>query len=164
MEEIMTYIPPNLYRQRFIPLEIIHLKDDIILEQNPNLIVTKWKTLKPRKDIASGISAYFISDNIKVSKIFNKENQLVYWYCDIIHTRFEKESNSFYFEDLLIDIILHPDGTVEVLDIGELADAFHTHLIDETLLNIALKTSDKLLLMIRENKFKNLQTVIEHYE
>ena len=44
-----------LYRKRFIPMETIALKDDKILLWQDDLIVTKWNSLKPRRDIGSGL-------------------------------------------------------------------------------------------------------------
>jgi hypothetical protein len=38
---------PNLYRKRFIPEELTLLKDDIILQNDKDLIITKWVTLHP---------------------------------------------------------------------------------------------------------------------
>ena len=60
----------TIFRKRFIPLETIALKDDCILFESDTRMVTRWKSLKPRKDIGSGISAYFMDKGIKVSKIF----------------------------------------------------------------------------------------------
>ena len=47
---------PVLYRKRLIPEECIPLKDDIILYMDDEVIVTKWNTLKPRKDFHHGYS------------------------------------------------------------------------------------------------------------
>ena len=33
----------SLYRKRFIPDDFVHLKDDIILSMDENLIITKWR-------------------------------------------------------------------------------------------------------------------------
>lgn len=43
----------KLFRRRFIPEEIVELKDDKILsmDKNNNIIITKWNVLKPRNDI-----------------------------------------------------------------------------------------------------------------
>ena len=38
----------QIYRKRLIPEECILLKDDIIVEQNDDYILTKWKTLNPK--------------------------------------------------------------------------------------------------------------------
>ena len=44
----------KIYRRRMIPDECILLKDDVILEQTDDIIVTKWNTLKPRRDFHHG--------------------------------------------------------------------------------------------------------------
>ena len=41
----------QIYRKRLIPEECILLKDDIIVEQNEDYILTKWKTLNPKNHI-----------------------------------------------------------------------------------------------------------------
>ena len=40
----------KLYRRRFIPEETVFLKDDIIEKADGDIIITRWKTLKPRKE------------------------------------------------------------------------------------------------------------------
>lgn len=62
----------KIYRRRMIPDECILLKDDIILEQTKDLIVTKWNTLKPRRDFHHGYSCYFLSYGYKVSKLYRE--------------------------------------------------------------------------------------------
>ena len=49
----------NLYRKRIIPEEMILLKDDVILHQDASTIITKWNSLKPRKDFSNGISIFY---------------------------------------------------------------------------------------------------------
>ena len=68
----------QLFRRRYIPDEIKELKDDIVLSADDKMILTKWNVLKPRKDIARGVSAYFLDKGIKVSKVYDAEDNLVY--------------------------------------------------------------------------------------
>lgn len=154
----------NLYRKRFIPNEIIHLKNDIILHYEPNFIITKWNTLKPRPDTARGISAYYINLGFKVSKIYDKNNKLVYWYCDIIETKTNDQKTSFVFEDLLVDVIIYENGFVKVLDIGELTQAFQEGLITLSQLNNALTILDHLLNSIYSGEFHIYQQHINDIE
>jgi len=70
---------PNLFRRRFIPDELISLKDDIILVMEPELIITKWITLHPRKDIARGISAFYLDKGYKACKKFIIHRLLPYY-------------------------------------------------------------------------------------
>lgn len=156
--------PVHLYRKRFIPNEITYLKDDIILFQSSKLIITKWVTLKPRKDIASGISAYFIDEGYKVSKIYNSNGDVVYWYCDIINTKYDKDHNSIVFEDLLLDVVVYETGCVKVLDSAELADALDSQIITKETVSQALHSLDALLTIIYSGNFQSLQNHINKIE
>lgn len=152
----------NIYRKRYFPNELIHLKNDIILHTEQNLIVTKWNTLRPRTDIACGISAYLIDKNIKVSKIFDCHQQLVHWYCDIILTE-QTEEHTFIFTDLLIDIIIDPDCTVHVVDMDELGDYIQNGTISPELACLALHAADHLLRSIENGEFKQYQHLLDSY-
>ena len=50
----------SLYRKRFIPNEIIPLKDDVILYEDDDIIVTKWNSLRPKSDLHHGYSCYYL--------------------------------------------------------------------------------------------------------
>lgn len=152
----------NLYRKRYLPDEIVHLKDDIILYQDEQRIVTSWDTLKPRKDIKRGISAYFIEEGIKVSKVFNACDEVVYWYCDIIHT--EKTGSSFIFHDLLVDVIVYPDGFVKVVDLDELGQLLSAGKIDTAFVSDALAKANHLLSLIYDNSFGQYQAFINKFD
>ena len=151
----------KLFRRRFIPEEIVELKDDKILsmDRNNNIIITKWNVLKPRNDIDHGISAYFINDGIKVSKIFNSDGNLVYWYCDIIET--VHDNNTYTFNDLLIDIIIHPDGKVEVVDMDEFADVMENGILTNNTIAKALRCANSLLKDIYSGNFEKYTRYIE---
>lgn len=155
---------PKLYRKRYYPEELIYLKDDIILEQTDTYIVAKWNTLKPRKDISRGISAYFLKDGYKISKVYNHENNLVYWYCDIIDTEYIEEENTYIFHDLLIDILIRPDGHIEVVDLDELGDLLNEERITQGMCSNALKTADALLKLLYNHEFYKLKNIIEELE
>lgn len=155
---------PLLYRRRFIPEELIPLKDDVILSEENDLIITKWITLHPRKDIAWGVSAYYMDKGYKISKIFDKYNHVVYWYCDIIQTKKDTEKNTILFEDLLIDVVLYGNGSVHVLDLDELSDALDRKLITQEEAIYALRTLDSLLKMIYQGHFDTLQEPVNRAE
>lgn len=155
---------PHLYRRRFIPDELIHLKDDEILIAEPELIVTRWKTLHPRYDIARGVSAFFLDKGFKVSKIYNRNDQVVYWYCDIIQAKKDSEKNTVIIEDLLIDVILFEDGSIRIMDLDELADAQEQKLITSSEMNYALRTVNALLKLIYSGRFHTLQETVNQAE
>lgn len=160
----MTKTTPKLYRKRLIPDEMIHLKDDVILHQDASLIITRWDSLKPRKDFSNGISAYFMDEGFKISKIFDKHHKLVYWYCDIIETSFEMADNTYVFTDLLADVVVYPDGTLRVLDLDEVGDALESHLISKEVAVKALRLCNQLLELIYNGNFKKYQNIVNKYE
>ena len=109
--------PPVLYRKRLIPNECILLKDDIIISCDENVILTKWNTLKPKKDLHHGYSCYLLQEGIKVSKFYREDNSLIYWYCDIVDYQFNDDKSELVATDLLADVLIYPDGFVKVLDL-----------------------------------------------
>lgn len=152
---------PELYRKRFIPQEIIHLKDDIILLNTDSLIITKWTSLKPRSDLSHGVSAYFMDNGFKVSKFFNNYNEFTYWYCDIIHVVKNPDNNSIIFEDLLVDVIIDRKNFVKVVDLDEIAIAHSSGLITEELMYKSLYITNNLLNIIYNGEFNKYQSVLD---
>ncbi len=155
---------PEIFRKRYIPAETVHLADDKILELKEKRVVTKWNALKPRKDISHGISAYIIDKGYKVSKIFDHNNKLVYWYCDIIRTIKYPDQSKIIFEDLLLDVLIHNDGRSEILDLGELLNANANGVIPQALFFEALNKLNTLLDDIYSGEIKQTLDLIESFE
>lgn len=154
---------PQLYRKRYYPEEMILLKDDKILKHDKNLIVTSWDTLKPRKDFSHGYSAYFLNEGFKVSKMLDSNNNLVYWYCDIIRTHYNKTENSYIFEDLLADVLVYEDGFVKVVDLNEISDLIDEKKISEETVSLALRILNDLLTIIYAKEFYKYQDVVNEF-
>ena len=150
----------HLFRRRFIPNEITPLSDDKVLKLEENLIITSWKTLNPRTDFASGMSAYFIDKGWKVSKFLDCEGNIKYWYCDIIDCILDEAANSFTYEDLLFDVVVYPNGSIKVLDCDEAAEAREKGYITEEQLLRGLKSMNELLTTIYHGRFDRLQAVL----
>ena len=157
----MYILLPKLYRRRFIPDEKIHLKNDEIVKIDNDVIITKWKSLKPRKDISHGISCVFLKKNIKVSKVFDTDNSLVYYYCDIIDVDYDETTNSYTTNDLLVDVLVLPDGFVKVVDLGEIPEALDKRFITNDDVKNILLYLDRLLQIIYNKKFKELANYLE---
>ena len=133
----------------------------MILALEPNLIITSWNVLKPRRDISRGVSAYFIDKGIKVSKVFDNAGQIVYWYCDIIETHYDEKENTYTFNDLLIDVVVYPDGQVEVLDMDEFADAMEQGILSVGTIAHAMRATDDLLHTIYAGEFEKYTHYID---
>ncbi|MCR5792682.1 MAG: DUF402 domain-containing protein [Lachnospiraceae bacterium] len=153
----------KLYRRRYFPDEEVLLKDDTILFHDNHLIITKWDTLKARADIKRGYSAYFLKEGFKISKMLGHDEKLVYWYCDIIDTAYDAEDDAFHFTDLLVDVLVYPDGTSIVMDLDELADMLDKKIISPEETSKALRTANELLVLIRKGDFIAMQKVLEKY-
>ena len=145
----------KLYRKRIIPAECILLEDDEILYQDREVIVTRWNTIRPKKTLHHGYSCYFIERGFKVSKFYDHDGNLISWYCDIIDGAYDETENAWTFTDLLIDVIVYPDGFVRVVDLDELTDEQ---------MQLALRRTDKLLSVIYKGAFEKLQKYIEEQE
>ncbi len=154
---------PKLYRRRFIPDETVYLKDDEIIFIDENVIVTKWNVLKPRKDFIRGYSCFFLNEGYKVSKFINASNECIYTYCDIVKTNFNHDTNTYVFEDLLVDVVIYPDGMVKVLDLAEISEALDKQLITIEMAKEALELTDSLLNTIYLGKFDIYADVLEKY-
>lgn len=121
----------NIYRKRLIPDECIPLKNDIILYADESILITKWNTLKPRSDFHHGYSCYYLKEGFKISRFYKEDGSLLYWYCDIITHTVENE-NDLIITDLLADVIIYPDGFVQVMDLDELCEARQKKMITES--------------------------------
>ena len=150
----------SLYRKRFIPNEIIPLKDDVILYEDDDIIVTKWNSLRPKSDLHHGYSCYYLKKGWKVSKFLYEDDSLMYWYCDIVEFHYP-DQNSLIVTDLLADVIIHPDNTIRVVDLDELSDARQQELITQGELYHALNQLNELLCKLYAGGLKDLTSPIE---
>ncbi len=151
------------YRKRFLPEECVCLKDDVILFENEEILLTSWKTFRPRKDLAAGYSLYLPKQGFKVSKFLNAAGELLYWYCDIITTE-SHPSGGTIFVDLLIDVVVFPDGSVRLLDLDEAGDVLAKGSITPEYISDALKKADRLLHVIYAGKFGTFTDILNAAE
>jgi len=151
----------QLYRKRFIPNELKLLADDKILYADDTLIITSWNTLKPRSDFASGISAYYRKEGFKISRHYGADGTFTRWYCDIVAE--SVTAQGLVFSDLLIDVIIYPDGTVRVVDLDEAADALEQGLITAEQLTFALRSTNRLLSYIHQGRLSELTDCMDKY-
>ena len=86
----------------------------------------------------------------------NENGELVYYYCDIIKSEYQKDENIWIFTDLLADVKIYPNGATEVVDLGELSQAYRKNLISAEIVMEALEKLDKLLNLVYSGKWKDL--------
>ncbi len=154
----------RLFRRRIIPNEIVPLDKDDVVYRDDSRIITKWLCIRKRSDMHHGISCYFLDRGYKVSKIFDHDGNLVYWYCDIICYKYEQEDDSYIVTDLLADVIVYPDGTVKVVDLDELGEILLTESLPKEKIAQSLKQLNDLLTVIYDGKFNTITELIEMWE
>lgn len=144
---------PVVLRRRYIPFEVADISSDELLFRNEIILVTKWKSIKPRLDIYGGISFTFLDRGYKLGRFYDQNGQFLYWYCDIIEVHYNQASDTYTLNDLLVDIKILPGGEVRLLDADELAQALEEGLISSEQACKALKTMDGLLRLIYSGNF-----------
>ena len=151
----------KIYRRRIIPQDCILLKDDIIVAQDEETVITKWHTLNPKPAFSHGCSCFFLNEGLKVSKVYRSDNSLLRWYCDIVEYAFDPGEESMTYTDLLADVIIDSQGMVKVVDLDELAEAMEHDWITKEQTVHCLRNLNGLLALIYRDKFERLQTKLD---
>lgn len=151
----------RMFRKRLIPEECVELKEDEIVYQDGDKIVTRWKTLKPREDFSHGCSCYYLKEGYKISKFLKENGELKCWYCDIIKPEWMAEESAWLFTDLLADVIVKETGAVRVVDLEELAEAFEKEMLTRQELAGALRCLNGLLKKIDTGEFEDMTAWID---
>lgn len=141
----------KIYRKRYIPNEVVDISDDKVIFLDENLMITEWIPIKPRNDFAYGKSYTIFKKGWKISKFYNENKELLYWYCDIIESKIENDE--YLLIDLLVDVKIYPNGEYEILDLNELDEAVKLGLIDENKKEEALAKLNELLELIKRGEF-----------
>lgn len=154
----------HLYRKRIIPMECVLLTDDEILFRDKERIVTRWHTLKPKKELDHGLSCYYLEKGFKVSKFMRKDGSLLYWYCDIVTHTCDPDTDTYVFTDLLADVVIYPDASVRVIDLDETGQALKDGLITKEQCVGMLNSLSSLLDIIYAGSFPEMQRYLESFE
>jgi len=154
----------KLFRIRFIPMEEVDISKDEILFLDEDIMVTRWDPINPKIDFAKGYSCTYLKKGYKISKIMNKDMELKFWYCDVIHAETDETGKTYRLIDLLLDVKIMPDGQVLVMDLDELAFALENKLITQDQANQSLRQCDSLLKQIYSgNLIKEVESLFSRY-
>jgi hypothetical protein len=88
-------------------------------------------------------------------------DNVLYWYCDIIQTDVDKETNTYTFNDLLVDVLVYPNGFVKVVDVDEVALAIKENILDKATIEQLMLRLDNLLNIIYNGEFDKYKACIE---
>lgn len=165
MEKLPTDLTGlHLYRRRLIPEECVPLIHDAILSCSQDVLVTSWKTLRPKKEMDHGFSCYYLKEGYKISRFYRADHSLYCCYCDIISPDYEADTHSLTVTDLLVDVIVSPEGFVRVVDVDELVTALDAQLLSMEQLKAALSSLDRLLSLIYAGKLPQLLAPMDRFD
>lgn len=92
----------------------------------------KWLSILPQND-------YYC-----ITAMMNEKNDILLWYIDMIAAQGTDVDGIPYIDDLYLDLVVYPDGTIVVDDMDELEDALAKNDITQEQFDLAIRTSDKL--------------------
>lgn len=92
-----------------------------------------------------------LDTNYAVTTMFDKNNEIILWYFDIIK-RSGIEKGRVYYDDLYLDIVHLPCEKTILLDEDELKEALEKKLISDIDYNLAYNEAEKVQLEIKRGK------------
>ena len=116
--------------------------EDIIVCDNG----LKWLSILPRNDFYC------------ITAMMNADDEILLWYIDMIAAQGIDTDGVPYFDDLYLDLVVYPDGTIIVDDMNELESALATKDITQEQFHLAISTSNKL----KTGLLSNIDTFIEY--
>jgi len=109
-------------------------------------------------------------EHFVVTTMFDDKGQVVLWYIDVCKTQGLTDQQVPWFDDLYLDIVVLPTGEILLLDEDELEEALDDGHITQRDSNMAQKTADRLLSLIKQKKFpyfdmslRHRKTLLEHF-
>ena len=106
----------------------------------------KWLSILPRNDFYC------------ITAMMNEDNEILLWYIDMIAAQGIDTDGIPYFDDLYLDLVVYPDGTIIVDDMDELETALSAKDIIQEQFHLAISTSDKL----KTGLLSNIDTFIKY--
>ena len=116
--------------------------EDIIVCDNG----LKWLSILPQNDFYC------------ITAMMNANDEILLWYIDMIAEQGIDTDCVPYFDDLYLDLVVYPNGTIKVDDMDELVDALSQKDITEDQFNLAISTSNKL----KNGLLNNIDTFIDY--
>lgn len=84
--------------------------------------------------------------------MYDARSDIVQYYFDITRDVYVSHDGEARFHDLFLDIVMSPDGTLQVMDRDELDRAHACGVVDDTIYARALQTANELLDRLEGNE------------
>ena len=92
----------------------------------------KWLSILPQNDWYC------------ITAMMDEKEKILLWYIDMIAKQGTDADGIPYFDDLYLDLVVYPDGTIVVDDMDELEEALLKKDITQEQFNLAIETSQRL--------------------
>lgn len=92
----------------------------------------KWLSILPQDDFYC------------ITAMMNENEEILLWYIDMIADQGVDPDGVPYFDDLYLDLIVYPDGSIKEDDMDELAEALEQKEISEEQYQLAIRTGKRL--------------------
>lgn len=144
-------VSTNFFKGYIGILEIEEVSEKQIWKFNGEDIIVcdnglKWLSILPQNDFYC------------ITAMMNANNDILLWYIDMIAEQGIDTESVPYFDDLYLDLVVYPDGTIIVDDMDELENALSVKDITQEQFNLAISTSNKL----KNGLLSNVDTFIEY--
>jgi predicted RNA-binding protein associated with RNAse of E/G family len=98
------------------------------------------------------LTYYFVKEGYTISKVFTKEGDFQYYYCDLMEMQ-QTGNLRYVMVDLLIDLIIYPDGQYHLVDLDEFADSVEKGEITKRQQIYTIRTLDRMISSQTEDRF-----------
>ncbi|SFS86440.1 DUF402 domain-containing protein [Marininema halotolerans] len=95
---------------------------------------------------------YFVKKGYTISKVFLKSGEFLYYYCDVMEMR-QVGRLRYVMVDLLLDLIVYPDGRYHLIDVDEFSHAIEKGQLKKRQQVHTLQTLDKMIRMQTNRTF-----------
>ena len=127
-------------------------KGDVVfykfIDVNEKILISNGKPILDKN--YKWLEFYDYNAKIKLTAIYNENNEIVEWYFDIAK-KIGKENGIPYEDDLYLDVVITPEGKIILLDENELEAAFNRLEINKADFDMAYEESNKLLKILKNN-------------
>lgn len=106
----------------------------------------KWLSILPQNDFYC------------ITAMLNEKDKILLWYIDMIADKGIDQDGVPYFDDLYLDLVVYPDGTIIEDDMDELEEALFVKDISKEQYCLAISTSVKL----KEGILNNIESFITY--
>lgn len=97
-----------------------------------------------------------------ITAMYNEERKIVEWYIDIAR-EIGVENDIPYEDDLYLDVVILPDGKINLLDEDELEEAYNRYEVSKEEYDMAYKTANNIIDNVNAENIERLKEFSDKY-